>query len=248
MPNREPDDELLKAALSGADDCPPLEELGRLLYEGAPVPLKRHVDGCFRCQTEFQMLQAFTSNEVAEHERVAVDSIAAGLRARPIPTSTLHHTSQEYRSWWTRILGVRWLTPATAALALALVVTGVTIEVRRGTQPRLDTAVGGADVQRSSAFAVLSPVGDVKEKPAEIRWEAVPNTARYRVQIMEVDHRQLWSIETATRRVDLPASVEDLIVPTKTLLIQIAAFDASGNKVAESEIVRFKLLQNIHTH
>jgi hypothetical protein len=248
MPNRGPDDELLKAALSGADDCPPLEELERLLNEGAPVPLKRHVDGCFHCQTELQMLRAFTSNEVAEHERAAVDSISARLRARSILTSTLHQAIDEHRSWWTRILAVRWLTPATAALALALVVTGVTIELRQGRQPRLDTTVGGADVLRSSAFAVLSPVGDVKEKPAEIRWEPSPNATRYRVQIMEVDHRQLWSIETATPRIDLPASVEDLIVPTKTLLIQIGAFDASGNKVAESEIARFKLLQSIHTH
>jgi hypothetical protein len=247
MPNRGSDDELLKAALSAAVDCPSLEELERLLNEGAPVRLKRHVDGCFHCQTELEMLRAFSSNEDAEHERVAVDSIAARLRARSIPTSTLHHAIEEPRSWWTRILMVRWLTPAFAALALALVIGGVTIELRQGRQPRLDTAVGGADVLRSSAFAVLSPVGDVKEKPAEIRWETAPDAARYRVQIMEVDHRQLWSIETATPRADLPASVEDLIVPTKTLLIQIAAFDASGNKVAESEIARFKLLQNIHT-
>ena len=248
MPNRGPDDELLKAALSGADDCPPLEELERLLNPGAPLSLKGHVDTCSHCQTELQMLRAFTSNEVAEHERAAVDSIAARLRARSTPTSTLRHAIKEHRPWWTRILAVRWLTPATAALSLALVVTGVTIELRQGRQPRLDTTVGGADVLRSSALTVLSPVGDIKEKPSEIRWDAAPNAARYRVQIMEVDHRQLWGIETATPRIDLPARVENLIVPAKTLLIQIAAFDASGNKVAESEIVRFKLLQNIHTH
>src|SRR5215471_8426897 len=239
MPNRGHDDELLRAALSGADDCPPLEALGRLLNDGAPVPLKRHVDGCFHCQTELQMLRAFTSNEIAEHERAAVDSIAARLRARSIPTSTRHQPIKEHRSWWTRILAVRWLTPATAALALALVVAGVAIELRQGRQPRLDTTVGGAEVLRSSAFAVLSPVGDVPEKPAEIRWEAAAHAARYRVQIMEVDHRELWSDETATPRIDLPAAVEDLIVPAKTLLIQVAAFDGNGNKVAESEIVRF---------
>jgi hypothetical protein len=194
------------------------------------------------------MLRAFTSNEVAEHERAAVETIAARLRTISTPTPTVHRAIEEHRSWWTRILAVRWLTPATAALVLALVVAGVTIELRQGRQPRLDTTVGGAEVLRSSAFAVLSPVGDVKEKPADIRWEAAPNAARYRVQIMEVDHKNLWSIETATPRIDLPVAVEDLIVPAKTLLIQIAAFDANGNKLAESEIVRFRLLQSIHTH
>src|SRR5262244_253796 len=68
MPNREPDDELLAAALAGTRDCPSLEELERLLNEGAPGSLKRHVDACSYCQTELRMLRSFTSNEVAEHE------------------------------------------------------------------------------------------------------------------------------------------------------------------------------------
>src|SRR5215469_3400545 len=114
MPNRGPDDELLKAALSAARDCPPPEVLERLLNEGAPLSLKEHVDACAHCQTELQMLRGFTSNEVAEHERAAVELIAARLRARSIPTSTLHQAIEEHRSWWTRILAVRWLTPATA--------------------------------------------------------------------------------------------------------------------------------------
>jgi hypothetical protein len=248
MANRGPDDELLKAALSATPDCPALEVLERLLNEGAPLSLSAHVDACPHCQTELQMLRAFASNEVEEHERAAVDSIAARLRAGSISTSTVHQAIKEHRSWWARTLAVRWLTPATAALALALVVAGVTIELRQGRRPQLDTTVGGAEVLRSSAFAILSPVGDLKEKPAEIRWEATPNAALYRVQIMEVDHRELWSVQAATPQVNLPASVEDLIVPSKTLLIQVAAFDARGNKVAESEIVRFKLLQSIHTH
>src|SRR5215471_5636245 len=135
MPNREPNDELLKAALSGTGDCPPLEELERLLNEGAPAPLKRHVDGCAHCQTELQMLRSFTSNEVAEHERAAVDSIAASLRAGSTAIPAVRRTLEERHPWWKRILAVRWLTPATAALALAMVVAGVTIELRRGSHP-----------------------------------------------------------------------------------------------------------------
>ena len=131
MPNRGHDDELLKAALSGANDCPPLEELEGLLDEGAPVLLKLHVERCSHCQTELQMLRTFTSNEVAGHERAAVDSIVARLGARSTSPSTIHQPLEEHRSWWARIFVVRWLTPATAALALALVVAGVTIELRQ---------------------------------------------------------------------------------------------------------------------
>jgi len=248
MPNREPDDELLAAALAGARDCPSLEELEHLLNERAPGSLKRHVDACSYCQTELRMLRSFTSNEVAEHERAAVDLIAARLSPRSIAVSTVRRAVEEDHSWWKPLLVVRWLTPATAALAVALVVAGVTIELHRGRQPSFDTTIGGTEVLRSSAIAILSPIGDLREKPAEIRWEAAPNATRYRVRIMEVDSRELWSKETTTPRIDLPASVEDLIIPAKTLLIQIAAFDATGGKVAESEAVRFRLLQKVYTH
>jgi len=248
MPNHGPDDELLAAALAGAHDCPPLEDLERLINDGAPAPLKRHVETCSHCQTELQMLRAFTSNQVAERERAAVDSIAARLRARSTAISNVQRAIEEDHSWWKRILAVRWLTPATAALAIALVAAGVAIELRRARQPSLDTASGGSEVLRSSAIAILSPIGDVREKPTEIRWEAAPNAARYRIRIMEVDRAELWSDETPTPRIDLPSSVENLIVPAKTLLIQIAAFDATGRKIAEAEAVRFRLLQNVYTH
>ena len=246
MPNRGPDDELLAAALAGAHDCPPLEQLERLCNDEAPEPLKRHVEGCPHCQTELQMLRSFSSGEVADHEKTAVDSIVARLKAKS--SAERRPAGVEHRSfWWNGILAVRWLTPAAAALAVVLVAAGVVIEMRQGRRPALETTVGGADVFRSSAIAILSPIGDVREKPAEIRWQAAQNAARYQVKIMEVDRAELWRAETATARIDLPPSVESLIVPAKTLLIQIGAFDATGRKIAESEIVRFRLLQNVYT-
>ena len=248
MPNGELDDELFKSALARTHDCPPLETLERLLQDGAPAPLQFHVDACPHCQTELQMLRAFTSNEVAERERAAVDSIAARLRTSSTAFAAVRQAGDADRSWWKTFFASRWLTPAAAGLAVALAVVGVTFELHRGEQPSLATSIGAGEVLRSSAIAVISPIGDVSEKPAQIRWESAPNAIRYRVQVMEVDHTELWSGETPGPRVDLPASVEASIVPAKTLLIQIAAFDASGNKVAESEIVRFRLLQNLHTH
>ena len=248
MPNREPGDELLAAALRGAPDCPPLEDLERLLSEEVPAPLKQHVAACPHCQTELEMLRSFTSNEVAEQDRAAVDSIVSRLRTGSPAASSVRRVVERDDAWWKRLLAVRWLTPATAAFALVLVVAGVTLEFRRGRQPSLETAIGGTEVLRSSAIAILSPIGDVREKPAEIRWEAVPNAARYRVQIMEVDRTALWIKDTPAPRIDIPPSVENLIVPAKTLLIQIAAFDAAGGKLGESETVRFRLLQKVYTH
>ena len=131
MSNLGRDDELLTAALAGARDCPPLEDLERLLNEAAPEPLKRHVDTCSHCQTELQMLRSFTSNEVAEHERAAVDSILTKWRTRSKAMSAVSRAVEEQHSWWKRIFAAPWLTPAAAALTVALIVAGVTMELRR---------------------------------------------------------------------------------------------------------------------
>jgi hypothetical protein len=246
MPSREPDDELFAAALAASNVCPPLEQLERLLGDGAPARLKQHVDGCLRCQTELQMLRSFSSGEVADRERAAVESIATQLRARSSELVARRAPAEQHRSWWKTLLAAPWLTPAAAMAAVVLVVAGVAIEVRQGRKPGLNTAAGEAEVLRSSSIAILSPIGDLQEQPGNIRWEPVPNAAVYRVRIMEVDGAELWNGETTTPRIDLPPRARTFIVPAKTLLIQVAAFDAAGRKLGESEPVRFRFLQKLY--
>jgi hypothetical protein len=248
MPNRRPDDELLAAALTSGNDCPPLEALEGLLKEGAPAPLKRHVDGCSHCQTELQMLRAFTSSEVAEHEKTAVSSIAARLKSSSSEITRPRAPVDQRPSWWQLILTMRWLTPTAAMLALVLLVASVAIELRQGRQPVLNTRIGSTEVLRSSSIVILSPVGDLQAKPGEIRWEAAPNATRYQVRILEVDRTELWSGETTGTRIGVTSKVATFIVPFKTLLIQVGAFDATGRKIAESEPVRFRFLQKVYTH
>ena len=247
MPNRGPDDELLAGALAGANDCPPLEELERLLNEGAPAPLSRHVVRCSRCQIELQMLRAFTSSEVAEHEKAAVSLIAARLKSRSPEILRPQAAVEEHRSRWKSMLGLRWLAPAAATAAAVLLVAGIAVQLRQGKRPSLGARISDTQVRRSSSIAILSPTGDLREKPPEIHWEAARGVARYRVRIMEVDRAELWNAETTGTRIDIPASVADLIVPAKTLLVQVAAFDADGAKIAESELVRFRFLQKVYT-
>ena len=247
MPNRGPDDEILAAALAGGNDCPPLEDLERVLNEGAPEPLKQHVDGCRHCQTELHLLRAFTSSEVAEQEKAAVSSIAAQLKSRSPEIIKPRARVDKLQSWWQLIRGVGWLTPAAASIAIVLLVAGVAIELRQGRQPALNTNIGSTEVLRSSSIEILSPVGDLREKPGAIRWEGAPNAASYQVRIMEVDRSELWSGETTGTQIELPAKVETLIVPFKTLLIEVGAFDAAGHRIARSEAARFRFLQKVYT-
>ena len=248
MPNRRPDDELLAAALAGGNDCPPLQDLERLLNPGAPALLRQHVDGCSHCQAELQMLRAFTANEIAEHEKAAVSAVAARMKSPASEISGRRAAVEERRSWWKPVFAMRWLTPAAAVAALVLLAAGVTLELRQGRRPLLNTRVPATEVFRSSSIAILNPVGDLREKPAEVRWEAAPNAERYQVRLMEVDRAEVWSGETKGTRIELPAAVETSIVPAKTFLLQVAAFDATGRKIGESEPVRFRFLQNVYNH
>jgi hypothetical protein len=248
MPRRQPDDELLAAALAASSACPPLEDLERVLNGEAPARLQHHVDACPHCRTELQLLRLFTSNELCEHEKAAVDSVAARLKAGPPPIARRTAAAGEPPPWWKRFFAMRGLIPAAAAIAVALAITGVAIELRQGRPPSLDAVTGGAQVLRSSTIAILSPTGDLHAKPAQIRWEAAPGAARYRVRIMEVDRFELWSSDTASPQIDLPPGVTALIVPAKTLLIQVTAFNVGGAKIAESETARFRLLQNVYAH
>jgi hypothetical protein len=247
MPDRSRDDELLAAALGRGSDCPAFEQLEHLIGEAAPPPLKQHLDRCQYCQTELPMLRSFTSSEVAPHEKAAVDSIAARLKTR-VPEIAPRRVVEERQPWWRPIVAVSLLTRAAAAFAVVLMAAGVAIQFKQGRRPPLETATGEGEVLRSYAIAISSPVGDVREKPAAIRWETTPNAARYRVQILQVDRAELWSAENTAPRIDLPPAAENLIVPMKALLIQVAAFDAAGVKIAESETARFRLLQKLYTH
>ena len=247
MPNRKPDDELLAAALAGSPDCPHVEELERLLAEGAPVALQQHVDACAHCRTELELLRSFQSNTVRAEEKTAVETIAARLKARSSEIIAPRTVAEERQPWWKAAFTMRWLTPAAAAMALVLVGAGVLLELRQNRQPALVTGSGGTEVLRSTTIAIITPVGDLHEKPSEIRWEAVSHAARYQVRILGVDRQQLWSGETTSNAVALPANAKALIVPMKTLLIQVGAYDSAASKIAESEAVRFRLLQSLYT-
>lgn len=247
MPNRKPDEEILAAALTGSADCPPVEELERLLVEEAPISLKQHAEACAHCRTELALLRSFESNRVSAEEKASVDLITARLKQRSGEIIAPRAAVEEHQPWWKEAFTMRWMTPAAAALAIVLVGAGVVLEMRQNRQPAL-TGTGGTEILRSPTIAILSPVGDLHEKPAEIRWEAAQRAVRYRVRILGVDRQELWSGETASNNIALPPNAKALIVPMKTLLIQVGAYDEGASKIAESEAIRFRLLQSLYTH
>jgi hypothetical protein len=144
---------------------------------------------------------------------------------------------------WRKIFAIPRFAQASLAAAAVLAVVGIVLQFRTTIDRPSPSKTNqtGHEVLRSGSFAVLSPMGDVPEAPAKIRWEQVPGAGRYQVRVLEVDSNEMWKVETTQDQVDVPASIRSRIAPAKTLYCEVTAFDSSGNKIGETGLVRFRL-------
>lgn len=237
----------LRAALGAGEPCPPLEDILRAVNSN-PLPVSRelsmHLQSCAKCQTEIDLWQRFESTgdaPVDEDVRRVLKRLDATFPgpAKPLPTVTREH-------WWNRGVAFGWLVPVSLAAACLLLVVGAVVKYREsGYRPALNgPSQLGEQVFRSGSLTAVGPLGDVQERPAEIRWQSMQAAAKYRVSVLEVDRTELWTTETTTDRVELPAKIQDQIVPAKTLFYEVTAFDSSGSKIGETGLVRFRVLRN----
>jgi len=239
---------LWKEALSPTEGCLTIEELDRWsdwrLTDRAKA--SAHIARCPRCQTELAMLKEFQSAATHPEEADAVSWITAELelrfdQIRAPSILTPPRLSSELSGWWNRLFGPR---PAQVALGFAalLALVAVGLQFRGAGEPELSSnAVSGPLVMRSEELLGLSPIGDLKQVPVELRWQAFPETARYLVTVMEVDRTELWKTESSQTTASLPSALLARIVPGKRLLWRVTAIDSAGRTVATSQLQSFRL-------
>jgi len=246
MSNNKPtENQILQAAFGPGDHCLSVEQLEKCVVDGSipPAPLAAHVESCTYCQTQAQLLREFGAGTLRETETEVVELITARLRARSNEIFQATKPQVEVQEpWWRAFWSAPWLSPAVLALAGILVVAAISLQMRNSA-PSLHTPRPDQEVLRSNTISVIAPSGDIREAPDEIRWQGAPNAVRYEVRLLEVDGAELWKEETVQNRIELPAAVRTRVVPAKTLLCQVLAFDSSGHPVAQSGAVRFRLLQ-----
>jgi len=209
-----------------------------------------HVETCAYCRAELELYQIFQAGEIEPGEAGAVSEITERLRARSQQSFGRERSQVAAgRSWWRTILATSWLTPAALTVAGLLVAIAIGLQLRHGGPPTLHPVnEAGQPVMRSTAVAVIAPVGDLQAPPTRIQWRALPGAVKYRVRLLEVDSNELWAAEAVGAFIDLPAAVQARIVPGKSILCQVSAYSSSGARIAESELIRFRVLQNIYSH
>lgn len=247
--NNTMESELFQNAFGPGKDCPPIEQLESLTAATEPAAdLAEHVRACAYCQTELHLLKTFQAEGLGEMSPEARRT-AALLQKRPRKILRSTDLAEARLPWWKAAFTIRGLAQASVALAVVLLVAAAVIVLRTSKNPSLnDLNRIGEDTLRSGNFNIVSPVGDLQERPQEIRWEKVKNATTYQVRLLEVDRSEMWSVKTTEEHVDVPASLRARIVPAKTLFWEINAYDSAGNKVGETGPVRFRLLSNRDGH
>lgn len=231
---------MLRNALEPGKDCLPIEALERFVDPGmVPPEIGGHLESCAYCRTELELLRAYLREPSAE-EAEAVRAVAERLRL-PRPAR-----AAASGAWWRTIFRHGWVRPAALAMAGILIALAIGIQLQHSSAPRLYTGGSEPEIMRSGSISVTSPVGDVAEVPKRIHWQAVPGADHYQVRLLEVDQTQLWNSSTQESQIELPAGIQGRILPAKTLLLQVTAFDSTGHKLAESQTTRFRFLQKVY--
>jgi len=65
------------------------------------------------------------------------------------------------------------------------------------------------------------------------------------VNLLEVDHTELWKTETTTVSIQIPGAVRARIQPAKSLLWQVIALDAAGRRLGSSDLEKFRVVPHI---
>jgi hypothetical protein len=239
--------ELFRRMLDAGRDCPPIETLERLLAPDAPRDLVEHLESCSYCRTEVELLRTFYAEPRNEAESEAIRTITERLRRMP-PFVVATAPAQSTEPWWRWLFQTRWLSPAAMAMAGVLIAVAVGVEWRQSGRPEIHAPnPQGQGALRSGSFEVIFPTGDLREVPTAIRWQPATGAMRYEVRLLEVDRHEVWKTTAADPQADIPAQVQALILPAKTLVLEITALDAAGREVARSEPARFRLLQKVYT-
>lgn len=233
-----PEREILRQALTPGGDCPSVQRLEKCLEAAPPPDLSRHLESCAHCRAELELLRTFYAPPRPE-EAEAVRQVAGRLQT---PREHMGTPLRPHRS----LLQFRWLSGAVMAAAALLLVTALGLQLRHRSAPRLAATNSPEDnVFRSGRLAVVAPAGDLSSAPEQIQWQSVAGAAQYRVRLLEVDHAPLWTDSTSQVQLAIPAAVRAEIVPSKPLFVEVTAFDSAGHKLAESELVRFRVLRKV---
>jgi hypothetical protein len=194
------------------------------------------------------LLKSFLTSEPLPDEGASVAWISAHLeRERDNIKNPAHRrspTSVGLKIQTSRLASlfrwptIRWAVPIMVAAAAVVVVSVALLRPSRAPELHADLGRQPA-IYRSQEVQLVAPIGDLAEVPQELRWQPFPGADMYKIVIMEIDHSQLWNVQTRANSIVIPAAVRAKMLPGKPILWQVTAFTPQGKVVAASQVQKF---------
>lgn len=237
--NNDPNGDLLR----GEGDCLAPEQLELLLGVGGDAAVRQrfqiHVSGCAACAAELDLIRGFLRSAVEPGE----EKDLAWVVSRVTNPAITPPRAPAKISWWSAWTSFSPLSKVAVTFASLLLIVAGAIrlrELRVGQDAVRDH--GGVEVMRSTEVALAAPKGDLSTVPSKLSWSPVDSAARYEAVVEEVDGTVLWKGESATPEIALPGTLQSQVLPKKTLVWHVTAYNSRGERIAESQRERFRLL------
>ncbi len=237
-------DEWLRAAYDDpAAGCPPPEAwLEEELAARTPAERRRldaHAAHCPACTAERDLARTFDAGPQAagvrpEDVAFVVSRLAAASPVRvpePAPAKVVPFPARRQPAQ-----NPLWRLAAAAVLVVA---AGLAFQLSRPGAPPLPAPESGG-VVRGGEVEAVSPLGEVAEIPAELRWTPRSGATSYRVRLSTVDDTVLWNATVAAPPARLPAEVTRTLHRAVVYLWSVEALGPAGERLGGSEPARFR--------
>lgn len=238
----------LRSAWSPADGHPSPETF--LSWEMGELPpeerrrLEEHVARCPVCAAERDLARLFEEEEAGEDVDFIVSRLEGlGLgrpkeEARVLPIAPAQAARREVRAAEAprRSRSPLW---GLAAAAMLVITFGILFQMRQAPPALPDPDAAG--VFRGADLAPVSPVGELREAPSELRWEEAPEARRYRWRVITVDGAVLEEGTVSGSTARLPEDLVHSLKPAVVYTWTVEALDSQGGRIALSEPVRFRV-------
>ena len=224
--------EVMRRALEQTADCPALDEL---TSESRSLAIDAHLEGCAHCKNELALFTEFAMANVRPQEAGDVSWVAAKT-AEKVKAAT------SPAPWWKAIFAPQFIKQASFGMAaLLMIASGVFYASRTSTEPAFPGETPTASTLRATSIQLIEPLEDINSAPSSFVWQELTNCSDYQVIVSEVDRMQIWSSRTTKPGLMIPEQLKKQVLPGKTLLWKVIAYDAAGKQLAESETRKFRV-------
>lgn len=226
-------------AVSAGKDCLSPEDLDALLRKNGTEENRRHVTDCPHCQAELAMIASFESPEslkdIDASRRGDLAWIVSQLQAQP---KTMTFPPQGRIAAWRSFLRLPYI--AAAAAAVLVICLGISLYIFEHPQkPVLTADVSRSQPLRSLAVHLTAPSGSLDQPPKSFQWEKFSGARSYSVELMEVDGSVLWTGRSEQEILPISSDLKAKMRPGKPFTWRVAALDASGKAIGESDTEHF---------